>query len=377
MGAARQRISHKSISTEENEKTSERSQATPTTSHHSMSKTSRKTPSSSAFTVSERTTDPEYDVIEKSDSAAETVAVPQPQSLQQTNQLQHPISDETIRCHADRLTNFEVLRHIKGPSRVWKRSSDSVLDASWVRKNLLRDPVQVPSSLVCVFVDESVKTLLLHLLSLNSASTRAGSKGQDRHSDKSAGSQCAITGAESRLTKALTDSQSRIEDPLLLLVDSEQTKPERSQDVSPLDFKSPAVSPTTSSRAGSTMAKETLDNHIISSKDYETYSSSSSPLNDHRSSDPNPVAVKKSSRGFHFILCKKAPVFSPGVKKSSKVCPAGMMSDHHQSTSSSGNLQKSEQRESAFRKTRKRLSRIFTAIRKALPNPFQCMTPPS
>ena len=237
------------------EKTSERILSTPTTSHHSMSAISRKTPSSSLLAVSERTADPEYDIIQKSDSAAETVAVPQPPSLQQMNQLQHLISDESIRCHADRLINFEILRYIKGPSHIWKRSSDSVLETSWVRNNLLRDPVQVPSSLVYVFVDESVKSLLLHLLSLNSASSRAadlsgtsaGSKGQDKHSDKSAGSQCGLTDAESRLTKVLTDSQSRIEDSLSLLVDSEHTKPEKSHDVPLLDFKSPAVSPTTSS----------------------------------------------------------------------------------------------------------------------------------
>ncbi|KAL6477101.1 hypothetical protein MHYP_G00156000 [Metynnis hypsauchen] len=376
MPADRQRISHKCISTEENDNISERIQATPTTSHHSMSTVPRKTPSSSPFTVSERTADPEYDIIQKSDSAAETVAVLQPLSLQQTNQPQHLTSDEIIRCHAERLTSFEVLRCINGRPCLRKHSSDSVLDTSWVRNNL-RDPVQVPSSLVYVFVDESVKTLLKHLLSLNPrsshvadpSSTSAGSKGQDRLSDKSAGSQC-----ESHLSKVLTDSQSRTEDPLLLLVDPEQ--PDRNQDICLSDIKSPAVPPTTSSRAGSTMVKETLDNHITSSQDYETYSSSSSLLNDHRLSDPNPVAVKKSKRGFRFIVCRKAPLFSPG-KKSSKIFPVDMMSDHHQSTSSSGNLQKAEQRESAFRKTCKHLSRIFTAIRKALPNPFQCLTPQS
>ncbi|KAL7852863.1 hypothetical protein SRHO_G00186480 [Serrasalmus rhombeus] len=77
-------------------------------------------------------------------------------------------------------------------------------------------------------------------------------------------------------------------------------------------------------------------------------------------------------------LYQSAPFISSGQKKSTKVCPAGEMSDSGQCASSSGN-QNSSQRESTgrpFRKTRRRLSRILASVRRALPNPFQCMTRP-
>ncbi|KAL7850707.1 hypothetical protein SRHO_G00200560 [Serrasalmus rhombeus] len=179
-------------------------------------------------------------------------------TAEETSHKRSPVDQSDLICHIvedfasevkmamESLLQMSQLQHPK-------RSSDPVPDTSCVRNSQLRDPGQGPSSLNYFVVDESVETLLKHLLSLNTRSspaadpsTSAGSKGQDRHSD------------------------------------------------------------------------------------------------------------------------------NPG-KTSSKVFPVNMMSDHHQSTSSSGNHQKSEQRESAFRRTRKNISRIFTAIRKAVPNPFQCM----
>ncbi|KAL6481672.1 hypothetical protein MHYP_G00097520 [Metynnis hypsauchen] len=97
--------------------------------------------------------------------------------------------------------------------------------------------------------------------------------------------------------------------------------------------------------------------------------------------DVTPPASPLSCRGLgiRFTFTKKVPVFRFGLKNS--VYPADLVSDDHPSTSSSGN-QKSSQRESKilmspFKKTRKHLSRMFSAISKALPNPFKSMTPSS
>ncbi|KAL7876769.1 hypothetical protein SRHO_G00034120 [Serrasalmus rhombeus] len=83
-----------------------------------------------------------------------------------------------------------------------------------------------------------------------------------------------------------------------------------------------------------------------------------------------------------FNVCKKAPVFSFGFRKLNKVCPAGLLSADHPPNSSPENLQESLQTESKdlltpFKKARKRLSRIFSSVCKALPNPLSCMTQPS
>ncbi|KAL6485961.1 hypothetical protein MHYP_G00053530 [Metynnis hypsauchen] len=179
-------------------------------------------------------------------------------------------------------------------------------------------------------------------------------------------------------------SQSKMENPSSLLVKSEHS--ERNHD-SVLDVKPVGESPTASSTAGTPMVKATLEILSISSKENETYTSSSSPENESRSVDPAPVAVETSSGGFQFIVPNKAPVINIGIKTSSELCPAVLVSDSHQSpsttgkpfSSTSGHLQESSDRKSkvsmtSFRKTRQRLSRIFLAIRRALPNPFQCMT---
>ncbi|XP_037402651.1 uncharacterized protein LOC108411156 [Pygocentrus nattereri] len=92
-----------------------------------------------------------------------------------------------------------------------------------------------------------------------------------------------------------------MEDPLALLVNSEQAESERINDVSVCDVTSPEV-------------------------------------------------VRKRSRGCHFFAGRKAFI-SFGQKRESTVAP--------------------------FKKTRKRLSRMFSAVCKALPNPFSCMSPPS
>ncbi|KAL6481345.1 hypothetical protein MHYP_G00094270 [Metynnis hypsauchen] len=158
----------------------------------------------------------------------------------------------------------------------------------------------------------------------------------------------------------------------------EQTEAPRNDGISAKDFKSPGASATTSRGAGTTTMREALETRSISSQDCETESSSSSPVKESCSLNPVTVAVKKSRCGFGFILDKRAPLSSITLKKSTKAFPAGEMSDSGQCASSSGN-QHSSQRESTvrpFRKAHKRLSRILAAVRRALPNPFQCMTRP-
>ncbi|KAL7869788.1 hypothetical protein AOLI_G00137760 [Acnodon oligacanthus] len=135
------------------------------------------------------------------------------------------------------------------------------------------------------------------------------------------------------------------EDPLVLLVNSEQHESERISDVSVCDITSPGASPPPSSKVARKKVRDTLENHSTSSQ--ETSSSISSPLN-----DPEPEVM------------------------STKAAPAGVESRNSQSDS--GNHQQSLQREyAAFRKARKHLSQMFSAVCKALPNPFTCMSPPS
>ncbi|KAL7832298.1 hypothetical protein AOLI_G00298460 [Acnodon oligacanthus] len=161
-------------------------------------------------------------------------------------------------------------------------------------------------------------------------------------------------------------------DPLALLENSEQPESDSTDDISAHDVESTGASPTPSIKAGSQTVTETLENCGISSQ--ETCSSTCSTL-----SDREAVAVKKSHR-FNFFKGKKAPVVRLGQKKSTKACPAGVESKNPQPASDSGAHQESLRRESTvtpFKKTRRRLSRMFSAVRKALPNPFSCMTPPS
>ncbi|KAL7832312.1 hypothetical protein AOLI_G00298600 [Acnodon oligacanthus] len=157
-------------------------------------------------------------------------------------------------------------------------------------------------------------------------------------------------------------------DPLALLENSEQAESDSTEDISAHDVESTGASPTPSIKAGSQTVTDTLENSGISSQ--ETCSSTSSTL-----SDREAVAVKKGHR-FNFFKGKKAPVVRLGKKKSTKACPAGVESNNHQSAYEREALRR-ESTVTPFKKTRKRLSRMFSAVRKALPNPFSCMTPPS
>ncbi|KAL7850709.1 hypothetical protein SRHO_G00200580 [Serrasalmus rhombeus] len=118
-------------------------------------------------------------------------------TAEETSHKRSPVDQSDLICHIvedfasevkmamESLLQMSQLQHPK-------RSSDPVPDTSCVRNSQLRDPGQGPSSLNYFVVDETVVTLLKHLLSLNTRSspaadpsTSAGSKGQDRHSDKS------------------------------------------------------------------------------------------------------------------------------------------------------------------------------------------------
>ncbi|KAL6464126.1 hypothetical protein MHYP_G00285170 [Metynnis hypsauchen] len=140
-------------------------------------------------------------------------------------------------------------------------------------------------------------------------------------------------------------------------------------------------------KAGSETVRDTLENRSTSSQ--ETSSSSSSLLDGRE-----PEVVRKRSRGLRFFGGRKAPFISFGQKKSTKAGPAGVESTNHQADSGnhqsdSGNHQsdsgsqlsfsalQTESTAKPFRKARKRLSRMFSAVRKALPNPCSCMCPPS
>ncbi|KAL7876922.1 hypothetical protein SRHO_G00035650 [Serrasalmus rhombeus] len=266
---------------------------------------SLETPRGTSFTRVIRSTDFESPLTEIRTN--KDVTQPQFQQPSAINQGQHFQFDKPLCFHEVGLTKLRLkcLGNITGTSQTRSSTSDSVLETSWVR-NLLRDPVQVPLAVVYPFVEESVKSLLLHVLShdpellISSDRDIQGTsfEGQSRNSDKSSGFQSVSSNAVSHFTKSLAH-----------------------------------------------LAMKSL---------------------------PSAVAVSDT----------KAPVFSFGFRKLNKVCPAGLLSADHPPNSSPENLQEPLQTESKdlmtpFKKARKRLSRIFSSVGKALPNPLSCMTQPS
>ncbi|KAL7832302.1 hypothetical protein AOLI_G00298500 [Acnodon oligacanthus] len=231
----------------------------------------------------------------------------------------------------------------------------------------------VSQTRVTVSMDQFTKMMLQHVLSL-----KPGSSGRALPS-----ASLTVLDQDVQETSTMLDAQESSSneclslpvrtcgepaDPLALLENSEQAESDSTDDISAHDVESTGASPTPSIKAGSQTVKDTLENCGISSQ--ETCSSTSSIQ-----SDREAVAVKKSHR-FNFFKGKKAPVIRLGQKKSTKACPAGVESKNHQSASEREAL-RTELTVTPFKKTRKRLSRMFSAVRKALPNPFSCMTRPS
>ncbi|KAL7872072.1 hypothetical protein SRHO_G00070550 [Serrasalmus rhombeus] len=127
-----------------------------------ISSTTNETEKYTVWTKSTRSTTPQSkpDSI-CSSSAAEEITHHQFQRPSATNQLTPLITDEPTCFHEVGLR--KCLGSRPGPSQACRSTSDSVME-TWVR-NLLRDPIQVPLALVYPFVEESVKSLLLHCLS--------------------------------------------------------------------------------------------------------------------------------------------------------------------------------------------------------------------
>ncbi|KAL6488010.1 hypothetical protein MHYP_G00046360 [Metynnis hypsauchen] len=267
-----------------------------------------------------------------------------------------------------------------------RSTSDSVMETCV--RNLLRDPIQIPLAVDYPFVEGSGKSLLLHVLSHNTelpsliSSDRdmqgTSFEGQSRNADKSSGFRCASTSAVSHFTKALADLVMKSlpsavavsdtkEDPLNL-VKPETLDMERIHGIPGTDSISP---PPPSSRIANDVMRQTLENFVITSQEGPTSYSSSHTLNDNPALNPDPVVLKKRPHGFWFHIFKKV----------NKVSPAGLLSADHPLNSSPGNHQEASQGESEdlmtpFKKARKRLSRIFSSIRKAVPTPLSCMTRP-
>ncbi|KAL7877374.1 hypothetical protein SRHO_G00040170 [Serrasalmus rhombeus] len=127
-----------------------------------ISSTTNETEKYTVWTKSTRSTTPQSkpDSI-CSSSAAEEITQHQFQRPSATNQLAPLITDEPTCFHEVGLR--KCLGSRPGPSQACRSTSDSVME-TWAR-NLLRDPIQVPLALVYPFVEESVKSLLLHCLS--------------------------------------------------------------------------------------------------------------------------------------------------------------------------------------------------------------------
>ncbi|KAL7828697.1 hypothetical protein SRHO_G00323310 [Serrasalmus rhombeus] len=167
---------------------------------------SLETPRGTSFTRVIRSTDfksPLTEICTNKD-----VTQPQFQQPSAINQGQHFQFDKPLCFHEVGLTNLRLkcLGNMTGTSQTRSSTSDSVLE-----RNLLRDPIQVPLAVVYPFVEESVKSLLLHVLSHNPelliSSDRdiqgTSFEGQSRNSDKSSGFQCVSSNAVSHFTKSL------------------------------------------------------------------------------------------------------------------------------------------------------------------------------
>ncbi|KAL6464117.1 hypothetical protein MHYP_G00285080 [Metynnis hypsauchen] len=317
-------------------------------------------------------------VFEELGSAPQIVGITQPQF----HQRQHLTSNEMLRCHGHELTRstFNYVRNRTGPLHIWKCSSEPL----WISNDLLRDPLQVSSVQVTEFMNLDVSSFIPASSGGTDPSASLMVLDQDVQ-----GTSASVEAQEKTSNTALSltyRTSGEMEDPLALLLNCEQAKSERMEDIFAGDM-SLAGSPNPPIKAGSETVRDTLANRSTSSQ--ETSSSSSSPLNGRE-----PEAVRKRSRGLRFFGGRKAPFISFGQKKSTKAGPAGVESTNHQADSGnhqsdSGNHQSdsgsqlscsAQQRESTvtpFRKARKRLSRFFSAVCKALPNPCSCMCPPS
>ncbi|XP_066525056.1 uncharacterized protein [Hoplias malabaricus] len=290
------------------------------------------------------------------------------QNLQTThtkiNQLQHLIPDELIRQHAERLTEFTegIFRNITESSYVQRRSSDSVLEIAWQR-NALRNTVQLPSDQIYSFAEESINSMLLHLLShKQTLSNEADLLALGAASDGDVECTSATLDVQD---KSLTCFSSQEKDEQQALLEESG----RNHQIPELHINSPAPSKTPR-RVDSAVGKETLEKVSTSSQD-QSHCSSSCLLNDNRSSDPAPVAVKKSSNWVNLISGKQAAGICSRINKSSQVCPASV-SDYHQLSSSSGNSQEeSSQRDTETPKSSNPLTKRFVPVKKFFPNPFR------
>ncbi|KAL6471612.1 hypothetical protein MHYP_G00202620 [Metynnis hypsauchen] len=324
-----------------------------------------------AQAVSGATVHEDGTIFEEVDSAPQIGAVTQPQSPQRL----HLTSDEMRRCLGHDHSTFTFVRTLTGPSRVWKSSLDSLLKTSRDRNNQRRDLIQVPSVQANVSMDDFMKMMFQHVLSLKPGSSdRTGLSASLTVLDQDmAGTSFEAQDSSSNKCLSLPFRTSgEPEDPLALLRNAEQAESDSTDDISAHDVTSTGASPTASSKAGSQIVTDTLETCSTSSQ--QMCSSTSSPLGDREA-----VAVRKSQR-FNFFVGKKSRFISLGQKRSTEACPAGVESRNHQSASDSGAHQESLRRESTvtpFKQMRIRLSRIFSAICKALPNPCSCMTRPS
>ncbi|KAI4897384.1 hypothetical protein NFI96_021517 [Prochilodus magdalenae] len=209
---------------------------------------------------------------------------------------------------------------VSAPPNMRRHFSASPLVTSWVRDQLLWDSLQHSTSLSQVFADESVKTVLQHMtspvvLDEETPGTSGGLGAQDRPSVRSCSAPCTFINQEILFTEVLTDTQTQTEDNLSLLVCCEDSISESKREILEMDFTGSPDAPTTSSS----------------------------------SVDSDPPTVEKSRFRFFSIDTDRLPLIRRGVKAS----------DHPEPASS------------LFKKTRKRLLRVFSTIRKALPNPFQ------
>ncbi|KAL7886931.1 hypothetical protein AOLI_G00046520 [Acnodon oligacanthus] len=236
-----------------------------------------------------------------------------------------------------------------------------------MRKTLLRDSVLFSSSLVHVFTEESTKHFLLRLSSNNpTLSPGAGSSQvtSTAFSDRVTPHSRAETQLQNLITVQSADHQH-------VFPGSENSVVETLVDKVMMETFHQKTCP---SQANSSVVVGTEANVSISVQESLPTCSDPSRLNHSSCLDKAPGDMQKSRR-IHFGVKGKFPFISFGFKKKNenKLNPLRTTSDSPQSISTSGETSRTEQEgcTPSSKEQLKFLSRIFSAISKALRNSFQ------
>ncbi|XP_062865984.1 uncharacterized protein LOC134328734 [Trichomycterus rosablanca] len=254
------------------------------------------------------------------------------------------------------------------PSRVHRSRSDSILDTAWVRNVQQKDSLPGLSPLLMMFVEESIRRLLVDLLRHHSLPLgRSDLPNVPEFGSNDIGIYDKFTVAVGGLTQTLAHlvmesfktSSGEVNLPGVKQVDQSvisdvctvSTKPGRSS--------TPACSALVREPVGSSPAQ----------------------VKDTCIPDEVPAPVEKRGSGLPVTKMSKAYKFILSLKRSDKVHPVYLESVTHRRPLS-GDLQEGsrgtpEVSASSSKKLRGRLRRMFSALSKAVPKPFKHRSTPA